>query len=55
MEPKKNKANETVETPENVLQELDDAALDEIAGAGDPLAQRPRTKTDPYGDNRDGY
>lgn len=54
MEPNKNKTNDS-KAPENVLQELDDAALDEIAGAGDPLAQRPRTKTDPYGDNRDGY
>lgn len=54
MEPNKSKTNDS-KKQDDVLQELDDAALDEIAGAGDPFAQRPRTKTDPYGDNRDGY
>lgn len=35
----------------SAMEELDDAALDEIAGAGNPFANIPRVPTQPIDDN----
>lgn len=45
------KAKEAVtqanEALDNVMQELDDAELGEVSGAGDPFESRPRVSTKP--------
>ena len=38
-----------------VMQELDLETLDMVTGAGDLFKDRPRSPTEEYGDDREGY